>query len=194
MHVLHAHFDAICLFCPTTASEAIMLLRTMARCSMEWNPETERRAGNVQQEGTTPFSSSHLSPLTAMLRFGSWGRVSCWWELCLLKLSRFCSSWPPLSANRALHPRPYLAGLNSNREGGWAQISPITVTCDRWPDSSCFEVRTSRLPMIKTQRRSDTHVCRDSFLFWQNGGVFSIHLFAPLPYPELKQELVWKAY
>lgn len=160
---------------------------------VQWNAIGRQRddQGNVQQEGTTPFNSSRLSPLTAMLPFGSWGRVGCWWELCLPKLSRFFNSWLHLSTYRALHPRPYLAVLNSNGEVGGAHI---TVTCDRGPDSSRLEVRTSRLPTIKTQRRSDARAYRDSFLFWQNSSVFSIHMFAPPPCPELKQELVWKAY
>lgn len=38
------------------------------------------------------------------------------------------------------------------------------------------------------------HVFPGSFLFRQTAVVFSIHIFAPLPFPELKEEPVWEEY
>lgn len=89
---------------------------------------------DAQQPGTTPFNSSHLSPLTAVLRFGSPGKVCCRWEPCLWKLYRVLQLLATLEHPKALHPGPNhpLASLHSPLWGHRVHVhlSPVTVTDD----------------------------------------------------------------
>lgn len=89
-HTSNQHISILSVyFYQMSILRVIMQGRTIAYCSTKWDSETEKQPGTPRHPGTAPFNSSHLSPLTAVLRCGSPGKACCRWEPRLWKLSRF---------------------------------------------------------------------------------------------------------